>query len=569
MSNHPPLEISPSRPSKLKSVHPAEPNVVDALLERTLLTLPINNIEPYENNPRRQENPNYAKIKESIAKDGLNQPLVVTRRPNQGHFVIYKGGNTRLKAMTELYGETGDYRFRFIDCCFIPWSGFESDAIIGHLQENEMRKSLCFIDKAHGIQSAIELLKLEAAGKEKHSIRKFHSKLIEKGFSITLSSLSIMLYAAEVIEPHLTSKVCVTLGRPQMQKLRKLQKGFVSVCQEFDEPRHKADQMFSQLLQDYIETEWDFKVFRRSLESSLARQVNASLQDVALRLDGYLNLSAAPLNNSFEKVQPGLEKAAQQHKSQYASTNHVPASSGTKVKPQVHKSGVQPNAKPSFNSVNSGAVSSANFQPVRKAKSKHQSITKSISSPKKTEIEMKLETLRKTAFSAATEIGRQHRLLTNPDTKQKIIIDTGDWGLGYLITDYPPIAERLNPSETGTRDVLWWLLTEFCDLQWATQCARPTIAKLVHGTDLIHFVKSGSQKTMIEYAKGKMKCAVPHIGLVSFCLRQLDADSWANLRQLTDAYRTMHHTANDNNLDLFDTSSKGGPQLWQSIKNLN
>ena len=568
MSNHP-IEINPARSSTLKSEHLAEPNVDDVLLDRALLTLPINKIEPYERNPRRQENPNYAKIKESIAKDGLNQPLVVTRRPNQGHFVIYKGGNTRLKAMTELYDESGDYRFRFIDCCFIPWSGFESDAIIGHLQENEMRKSLCFIDKAHGIQSAIELLKLEATTNEEHSIRKFHSKLTEKGFSVTLSSLSIMLYAAEVIEPHLSSNVCVTMGRPQMQKLRKLQKAFVCVCQEFDQPKHNADQMFSHLLQDYIETEWDFKIFRRSLESSLAKQVTACLQDVALRLDGYMNLSAAPLNYSFEKVQPGLEKAAQQHKSQFASTNHVPTSGGTKVKPQVHKPGVQPSAKPSFNSVNSGTVSSANYQTVRKAKSRHQSITKSVSLPKKTEIQMKLETLRKTAFSAATEIGRQHKLLTNPDTKQKIIIETGDWGLGYMITDYPPATERLNPSETGTRDVLWWLLTEFCDLQWATQCARPTIAKLVHGTDLIHFVKSGSQKTMIEYAKGKMKCAVPHIGLVSFCLRQLDADSWANLRQLTDAYRTMHHTANDNNLDLFDTPSKGGPQLWQSIKNLN
>ena len=137
-------------------------NFKKELTTRTFLTVPISELHFYDMNPRRLENPNYEKIKESILNDGINQPLVVTQRPGEQNFMIYKGGNTRLKAIRELYEETGSRKFKFIDCSFLPWSGLESDAIIGHLQENEMRKSLCFIDRAHGVKLAMNYLKLES-----------------------------------------------------------------------------------------------------------------------------------------------------------------------------------------------------------------------------------------------------------------------------------------------------------------------------------------------------------------------------------------------------------------------
>ena len=159
-----------------------------SLTERTLVVLPISRVEQYSKNPRRRENPRYNKIKDSIAKDGLNQPLVVTRRPGQENFVIYKGGNTRLRAIKELFDETGDHKYRFIECSYIPWSGYESDAVIGHLQENEMRKSLCFIDKSMGIKTAIDLLQLESESDEQLSMRNCHKQLNEKGYSIPIST---------------------------------------------------------------------------------------------------------------------------------------------------------------------------------------------------------------------------------------------------------------------------------------------------------------------------------------------------------------------------------------------
>ncbi len=548
-----------NEPGDLVSVRQHNSNGHDSLAERTLLRLSIREIESYEKNPRRQKNPNYNKIKESIANDGLNQPLVVTHRPDHDHYVIYKGGNTRLKAITELYEESGDYRFRFVDCCFIPWSGFESDAIIGHLQENEMRKSLCFIDKALGVRSAIDYLQSESDGDQELTIRDAHAKLSEKGFSITLSTLSVMLYAAETVEPHLSPEICLKMGRPQMQKLRKLQKVFKSVCQEFDKSAEDANEIFTQTLQTYTESDWNFKVYRRCLEASLSGQVATSIQDIALRLDGYLNLSWEPLNDSYEKVRASL---AEQEQRQKSDPNHTKLAR-EEVIPEIDCQVSNQYQEQSGGSSNSKAqhlqpTGSQEFQTTKQPHPRAVLKTPSNESSQISEVDVELRTLRQKALAIATRIAKRHDFYSNPKTKRLIIAQTGDWGIGYLVTDYPPLVERLNTSEIATRDVLWWQLMEFSDLQWATECARPMTAKLVSGSDLIHFVKSGNPKTIMAYAKGRMKCTVPHVGLISFGLRQLDDNSWSDLCEMMHTYRDIHQLANRNNMHLFSTSQKEG-----------
>ncbi len=539
-------------------------------LERTFLTLPIGKIQFYDKNPRRQENPNYSKIKESIAKDGLNQPLVISRRPQQDHFVVYKGGNTRLKAVKELYQETGNYKFRFVDCCFVPWSGFESDAIIGHLQENEMRKSLCFIDKAHGIKTAIEHLQCEATDDKEMSLRDCLAKLTERGYSITLSSLSIMCYAAESIEPHLAPKICTLMGRPQMQKLRRLQKAFVNVGLEFDKSEQQTIRMFNETLKKYSETEWDFKFFRRSLEASLTRHVKTSIQDIALRLDGYLQLHPKPLHDSFESVHRVLEKEEKRQKLICART---------KIVPNEHEADKDAQNKGTLNSqcitqshpkpITSGSAMSNEPNSANKAATKNISKNSSTDATQNSDFNPDLGALRCNAFALASKLGKRFGFYVNPDTDRRIIINTGNWGIGFLVTDYPPAVAPLDSSETAIRDVLWWLLVEYSDLRWASECARPLIAKLIKGTDLMHFIKSGDAKSMISHAKGKMRCTVPHIGLISFCLRQLEDESWTQLREITEIYRNIHQLANRSNVNLFATHDQGEAKLWQSIRKLN
>lgn len=41
--------------------------------------------------------------------------------PSQDAYVILDGGNTRLQILKELYQETGDKKFYYINCIFSPW----------------------------------------------------------------------------------------------------------------------------------------------------------------------------------------------------------------------------------------------------------------------------------------------------------------------------------------------------------------------------------------------------------------------------------------------------------------
>src|SRR5688500_9107410 len=60
------------------------------------IELAVDEIRPYENNPRRARNARFAEIKESIRSSGIRNPVTVTRRPGEEHFIVEAGGNTRL-----------------------------------------------------------------------------------------------------------------------------------------------------------------------------------------------------------------------------------------------------------------------------------------------------------------------------------------------------------------------------------------------------------------------------------------------------------------------------------------
>ncbi len=104
-------------------------------------TVAITNIQPYERNPRQGRNPEYDRIKDSIRSQGLDQPLVITRRPGSTDYIVFAGGNTRLLVLKELYEETGEEKFARVPCVIRAWQR-ESDVLLAHLRENDLRGSL-------------------------------------------------------------------------------------------------------------------------------------------------------------------------------------------------------------------------------------------------------------------------------------------------------------------------------------------------------------------------------------------------------------------------------------------
>ncbi len=139
-----------ARNVQIPPADPFEPQSVEVSDAPSPLIVDVARIQPYERNPRHGRNPEYDRIKDSIRSNGLDQPLVITQRPGAADYIVHAGGNTRLLILKELYEETGDERFSRIQCVFRPWRR-ESDVLLAHLRENDLRGSLTFIDKARAI----------------------------------------------------------------------------------------------------------------------------------------------------------------------------------------------------------------------------------------------------------------------------------------------------------------------------------------------------------------------------------------------------------------------------------
>ena len=158
------------------------------------IDLTVDDIRPYENNPRRSVNVKFDDIKESIRTSGLRSPLTVTRRPGESHFIIEAGGNTRLLALQQLWAETRDPRYRQLVVLFRPWRS-ESHVLSAHLVENEQRGEMSFWDKATGIVALKQ--RLEAEQGRTLALRPLEDALHAVGLAVNTATLGHYLFACE------------------------------------------------------------------------------------------------------------------------------------------------------------------------------------------------------------------------------------------------------------------------------------------------------------------------------------------------------------------------------------
>jgi len=158
------------------------------------IELSVDEIRPYENNPRRSVNVKFDDIKESIRTSGLRSPLTVTRRPGESHFIVEAGGNTRLLALQQLWSETRDPRYRQLAVLFRPWRS-ESHVLTAHLVENEQRGEMSFWDKASGIVALKG--RLEEGQGRPLTLRPLEDALYAVGLAVNTATLALYLFATE------------------------------------------------------------------------------------------------------------------------------------------------------------------------------------------------------------------------------------------------------------------------------------------------------------------------------------------------------------------------------------
>lgn len=203
--------------SEFERAGPAVAALTDPVSD-TPMMVTLDELRPYELDPRKTRNPLYEEIKESIRERGLDAPPAITRRPGSDHYVIRNGGNTRLAVLRELWSETRDERFFRISCLFRPWpERGEIVALTGHLVENELHGGLSFIERALGVEKLRELYEQEDGKPVSQS--ELARRLRADGYPVLQPHISRMQEAIQHLLPAIPNVLYGGLGRHQVEQL--------------------------------------------------------------------------------------------------------------------------------------------------------------------------------------------------------------------------------------------------------------------------------------------------------------------------------------------------------------
>ena len=249
-----------------------------------LLRLEVTQLRAYDRNPRRCQNNEYDRIKASIRAQGLDQPLVVTCRPGERDYMLLSGGNTRLQAITDLYQETCDEAFRYLDCFFKPWVT-ESDVLLSHLRENELRDDLCFIDKARAVLETKALLEAEMQGRPL-SQRRLSEMLAARGLNYSQTLISRMVYAVQTLWPLIPQTLLAGMGTPRVARIQGLERTARTLWRNKSlGAEEEFDEIFATLCRRHDSPDWDTDVLQAALETEIAEASEVDLSTIRLELD--------------------------------------------------------------------------------------------------------------------------------------------------------------------------------------------------------------------------------------------------------------------------------------------
>ncbi|MBT2375402.1 ParB family protein [Pseudomonas fluorescens] len=289
---------------------PAAVTLSDPLVD-TPMVVELDQLRPYELNPRVTRNPLFDELKASIRQRGLDTPPSITRRPGDSHFIIRNGGNTRLAILRELWTETKNERFLRIGCLFRPWpERGEIVALTGHLAENELRGGLTFIERALGVDKARELYEQETHTPLTQA--ELARRLSLDGYPVQQSHISRMREAVLFLLPAIPTVLYGGLGRHQVERLAVLRKAGERAWEQ-----HLAGQSVST---DYA------SLFQDVLESFDGETASFSLPRV---LDELIGQMSELLNVDYDSL--ALDIDTTEHRQQALTrapvqqTSHVPA----------------------------------------------------------------------------------------------------------------------------------------------------------------------------------------------------------------------------------------------------
>ncbi len=261
------------------------------------MVLTLDQIKPYDRNPRRERNPRYDEIKASIrAQGGLNNPLTVTRRSGDDRYMVESGGNTRLAILNALFKETGDESFYRLHVLYRPWRS-ETHVLAAHLIENEQRGEIHFIDKALAVRELKDLFEVEDNGHL--SLRQLTTRLKETGYAVDASVISRMDYAVDVLLPLIPEALRAGMGKPQIARIRRIEKAFHAYwTAQSGQDSETFTALFHDALSEHNRPEWESDALRITLEERFAELLEIPVRSMRLDIDALLNARSLEINTA-------------------------------------------------------------------------------------------------------------------------------------------------------------------------------------------------------------------------------------------------------------------------------
>ena len=304
-------------------------------LTDTPMLVTLEELRPYEHNPRFIRNPLYDDIKASIRERGLDQPPPITRRPGETYFIIRNGGNTRLAILGELWQETRDERFFRIHCLFRPWSN-EINALLGHLAESDLHGQLTFIERALAVAKLKTMLEAEDAVL---SQRELVRRLAAGGYPISQSHISRMLDTLEYLLPAIPQTLYAGLGKPQIERLIALRSQSERTWNRYPTAAIAFAELWLETLGNFDADpeSFDLEQLQDELLERMSRLLGQSYRMLALELSDTQRVISTPgvvvTTPSENNVPPSIDEA----EAEPPSSKPRPKSTESLIEPRIEE----------------------------------------------------------------------------------------------------------------------------------------------------------------------------------------------------------------------------------------
>ena len=484
-----------------KKKAPETPDNIVKLDRTRWIEVPIDEVNYYDRTPRQSDNPRYEEIKESIrAQRGLNNPLTVTRRPGDAHYIVAGGGNTRLRALKELLEETGDECFATLAVEFRPWTS-DIAILTGHLIENELRGDLSTIEKALGLKLLRDDFEAEAGEPIGH--KRFLQHLSEVGYTVSRKQIQRLDYLANRIHP-LAPTMAASLSLDKIEEIRRIEKAYRAFAQIAGIAEADYEMGWSNTLVEHDDDRLRLDAIRATLDEWIADRAGTDASHVHSEIDAVLagapvdsmSIQPPPENSGSSSTDPAAKDAAKQTEpaTKSGSVGDQPpegdsANSGTAT-------ATGPVAPPTNQSLNISGLGSDPEKPltpeqIDKLREKMRGTQSGLAQnpepnePNQAPLDNPIEAawatidqLRQEAYEAASALGECIGL---EDGDDPIIIPIPT-GMGFAVTITESITKEEKPTKyflnemlNDARHVLWWFLAGASSMYLTAKHLRNTL----------------------------------------------------------------------------------------------